>query len=223
MIEIIPAIIPQNLNFVREQLSRIVGITKKVQLDIVDGHYASNITWPFLGDQSEERIRIVRGEEKFPFIDELMLEVDMMVFHPIEYIPDFLSIGAKSFVIHVDSTDHVSECIETIKSAGCEVGLGIKPSVDESLLQPFILEADFVQFMGNDRIGHNGVGLDEKVLGKIENFHAGHPSIALQVDIGVNAGTIPALKSAGISRFVSSSAIFTATNIKEAIEQLSNL
>lgn len=221
-IEIIPAIIPQNLNIVRERFSKLVGIVKKVQIDIVDGKYAPPTTWPFNPDQYEELVKMVRGEEKFPYIDEFFLEVDMLVLHPIEYISDLLSIGVKSFVIHVESTDHVNECIEAIKGAKCDVGLAIKPGSDISLLEPYIFHVDFVQFMGNDKVGYNGVELDKKVIEKIEGFHKLHSSIPIQIDIGVSLDTISKLKEVGVTRFISGSAIFTAPDAEVAINQLLN-
>lgn len=223
MIEIIPAIIPQNLSIVRERFGKILGVVKKVQLDIVDGQYAPVKTWPFIEKNSDDLMKLARGDEKFPHIGDFILEIDMMVLHPIEYLNDFISLGAKSFVIHVDSTDHIRECLETIKNLDCEAGLGIKPSVDVDLLQPFLPRADFVQFMGNDKIGHNGIELDKSVINKIKYFHEKHSSTVIQIDIGVSEETIPKLKEAGVSRFVSSSSIFNAPNIKEAITKLQNI
>ena len=223
MIEIIPAIIPQNLNIVREKFGLVLGLVQKVAIDIVDGKYASVTTWPFNKDQSEEFLKIVRGEEKFPYIDDFILQIDMLVLHPIEYISDLISLGAKSFVIHIDSTDHLKECIETLKSAKCEIGLGIRPSGDMEILQPFLPQIDFVQFMGNDRVGYNGVELDQKVLKKIKNFHDTHPSMPIQIDIGVNFETASDLIKAGATRLISGSAIFNTPDIKSAIIKLQNL
>jgi ribulose-phosphate 3-epimerase len=223
MTEIIPSVIPQNLNIVREKFGKVLGLVKKVQIDVVDGKYAEVLTWPFADKNSEDLMKLARGEEKFPYIDDFILEIDMLVLHPIEYLGDFISLGAKSFVIHIDSTDHIQQCIDTIKNSGCKAGLGIKPSVDVDLLQPFLLETDFIQFMGNDKVGHNGIELDNSVINKIKYFHDKHPSVEIQIDIGVNEETISRLKEAGASRFISGSSIFNSPNIKEAIIKLQNL
>lgn len=222
MIEIIPSIIPPNLNIVREKLGQVVGLVKKVQIDIIDGQYAPTKTWPFNDNQFEEMMKIARGEEKFPFVDDFILEIDMLALHPIEYLSDFISLGGKSFIIHLDSTDHINECLETTKSAGSQVGLGIKPSGDISLLESFLPQIDFVQFMGNDRVGYSGVDLDENVLQKIKEFHEHHYSMPIQIDIGVNEKTVPQLKETGVFSFVSSSSIFNAADPSAAIAKLQN-
>ncbi|MDD5464532.1 MAG: hypothetical protein PHP62_05280 [Candidatus Moranbacteria bacterium] len=222
MIEIIPATIPQDLNIVRERFSKILGLVKKVQIDIIDGSYALAKTWPFNDNQFEEMKKFVDGEERFPYIDDFVFQIDMLILHPIEYLSDFISLGAKSFVIHIDSTDHIKECINTIKSANCQIGLGIKPSGDISMLESFLPEIDFVQFMGNDKVGYSGTDLDENVLDKIKNFHERHPSMPIQIDIGVNEETIPKLKDIGVSSFISGSAIFNSPNAKEALTKLQN-
>ena len=82
MIEIIPSIIPQDLNIVREKLDKLLGLVKKAQIDIVDGQYAPVKTWPFVEKNSDDLMKLARGEEKFPHIDDFILEIDMMVFTP---------------------------------------------------------------------------------------------------------------------------------------------
>lgn len=201
----------------------MLGLVKKVQIDLVDGQYAPVKTWPFVEKDNNDLSRFGRREEKFPFIDDFRLEIDLLVLHPIEYISELLGMGTHSFVIHIDSTDHVKECIETIKGEGREVGLGIKPSVDIALLDQYLFEIDFVQFMGNDRVGYNGVELDKSVLEKIKTFHGHHPSIPIQIDIGVNPDTIPMLKEAGVSMFISNSSIFNSPDPHEALRKLQSL
>lgn len=223
MNEIIPAIISPDLNFTRDQLKKVLGLVKKVQIDILDGKYSPVQTWPFLEKDSDDLVNITRGEKVFPYINDFVVEIDMMILHPVEYLMDFITLGAKSFVVHIDSTDHIRECLETIKNSNCEVGLGIKPAIDVDMLEPFLPIIDFVQFMGNDLIGHNGVELDESVVRKIKYFHQNHPSVEIQIDIGVNEETIPKLREAGVKRFVSGSSIFNSQNIKEVIKKLQSL
>jgi ribulose-phosphate 3-epimerase len=77
--------------------------------------------------------------------------------------------------------------------------------------------------MGNDRIGYNGVDLDRSVLQKIKTFHERHPSVPIQIDIGVSEETIPELKKIGVSLFISNSAIFNSPNPQETLKKLQNI
>lgn len=223
MTNIIPSIISPNLKIINEKLERVLGLVKRVQIDITDGEYAPSKTWPFVDKNSDDLVKLARGQEKFPHIEDFIFEADLMIYHPIEYLVDFISIGIKSFVIHIDSTDHINECIETIKNSGCKVGLGIKPSVDTELLEPFLTKIDFVQFMGNDKIGHSGAELMDSAVEKIESFHKKQPLMPLQIDIGVNEKNILKLKEVGITSFISNSAIFDVPDTKEALKKLQNL
>ncbi len=220
MTEVIPAILPDNLLSIQSHFEKVIGLVKKVQIDIVDGEYAPSKTWPFIDMKNYDLLRMVREEELLPFYENFTIEIDMLVLHPIEYLSDLLSIGVKSFVLHIDSTDHIKECVKTIKDAGCSVGLGIKPSLDIALLEPFISSIDFIQCMGNDKVGFSHVELDEKVLYKITHLKKTYPKLPIQVDIGVNLNTAIELVSAGANGLVSNSTIFNAPNIKEAIMNL---
>ncbi|NLE07436.1 MAG: hypothetical protein GX627_02385 [Parcubacteria group bacterium] len=223
MIEIIPAIIPQDLDEIRKKFGRVLGLAKKVQVDILDGQYAPVKSWPFIEKNSDDLFKMAKGELKFPFIDEFLVQIDLMVLHPVEYLNDFISLGAKSFVIHIDSTNHIRECLSMIKGLDCKVGLGIKPSVDTALLEPFMEQIDFVQFMGNDKIGYNGVELDNSVINKIKYFHHKNREMPIQIDIGVSEETIPILKSIGVTSFISCSAIFNSLDPEESFKKMQNL
>ncbi len=223
MTEIIPAIIPQDLDEIRKKFGKILGLTKKVQVDILDGQYTLAKSWPFIEKNSDDLFKMAKGESKFPFINDFLVQIDLMVLHPVEYLNDFISLGVKSFVIHIDSTNHIRECLGMIKGFDCEVGLGIKPSVDADLLEPFIGQIDFVQFMGNDKIGYNGIEFDDSVINKIKYFHNKNREIPIQVDIGVSEKTISILKDVGVTSFISGSAIFGSPDPEESLKKMQNL
>lgn len=219
MIEIIPAVIPDTLEVIREKFSLCKGVVEKVQVDFLDGRYAPITSWPFNTESDFT-------EEKFPFIDEFKIEADLLVYEPKEFLDKLMKIGFKDFVVHLDSVSSVqefSECLELAKSAGGEVGIGIKPSGDLDKLELFLNQCNFVQFMGNDQVGYNHVELDRAVLDKIRNFHAAHPEMPIQIDIGVNFSTAAKIKEAGVTRLVSGSAVFESEfPITQAIEKLIN-
>ena len=77
--------------------------------------------------------------------------------------------------------------------------------------------------MGSDRVGYNGVELDQGVYEKISDFRKVYPAMPIQVDIGVNMETAPLLIKAGATALVSGSTLFGSENIGEAIEKFKNL
>lgn len=223
MIQVIPAVIPHSLEEIVNKFSAVRGLVQKVQVDILDGLYAPTTTWPFNGGLKDDFINIAEGKTKFPYSDEFDIEFDLLVVNPEQYVENFVKAGGKSFVFHIDSSSDISKSVSVAKKCGCEVGLGIKPSRDTDLLEPLLNDVHFVQFMGNDRVGYNGVELEHTVLSKIAVFHKSHPEIPLQIDIGVNFDTVPLLKKAGITRIVSGTTIFNSSDIMESINKLKEL
>ena len=47
MAEIIPAILPEDTDDLREKLSLISGIAPLVQIDVCDGKFTPTKTWPY--------------------------------------------------------------------------------------------------------------------------------------------------------------------------------
>lgn len=213
MVEIIPAIIPDTFEDIEDKMGRIEGFVARVQIDIIDGQFASAETWPF----SDAQFQDIRG---LPFIDELIIQIDMMVVDPEDYIVELINIGAKEFIIHHGSTENIEKCFEIIKSAEKNIGLAFRPSQNIEGLEHLIKLCDFVQFMGSDNIGHSGEELDQNIYEKIKNFRQKYPDMLLQIDIGVNPETAPRLVEAGATALVSGSAIFKSVNIEEAIRKL---
>ena len=214
MIEVIPAIIPKSQEEIENKLGLVKNFVEKVQIDFVDGKYAPVKTWPFnLEKESGTKLEISSK-------DEILLEGDLMIKHPEDFLDDFLEIGIKSFVIHIGSTKYLDKCIFHIKEKGLKVGLAIRPSEDSKTLEEYLDKIDFVQFMGNDTVGYNGVELDRKVLQKISHFHSAHPFVPIQIDIGVNLKTASELIKAGVTGLVSGSAVFSDSKVRDNIEKL---
>ena len=50
MIEIIPAIMPEDFTDLSNKVTRVAGEVKWVQLDIMDGDFVPEKTWPYRGE-----------------------------------------------------------------------------------------------------------------------------------------------------------------------------
>lgn len=240
MAEIIPAILPEDIDDLREKLSLISGILPLVQIDVCDGKFTPTKTWPYKKGVSETFLRIVGQEEGFPFWDSVDFEVDLMVKHPENIIDDWIATGAKRVIIHIESTPDPLSLIRKIKQAygtasessyGVEVGAALNVETPNEEIYDLLNETDdeglpvidLVQFMGIENIGYQGEPFDERVFEKIRDLRERFPETIISVDGGVSLENAAELIEAGANRLVSGSAIFESGDIAGTIEVFQNL
>lgn len=239
MIEVIPAILPKDLEDLRDKLAQVSGLTPLVQIDVCDGKFVPSKSWPYIKGGMEEFARIKAEDEGFPFWDSLDFEVDLMVKNPNEVVDDWVMAGAKRIVLHLESAPNILETIEKMRGEygtakdeafGLEIGVALDIQTGNEELYE-ILDLidqdgdsiiDFVQFMGIDNVGFQGQEFDDRVLEKISDLRDMYPNIQISVDGGVNFDNAADLISAGATRLISGSAIFESDDIAEAINNLAN-
>lgn len=220
MAEIVPAIIPESFEEIEEKVSKVLGLVDTVSVDITDGMFTPSKSWPFAGKDDHAFQNLIDGDQKLPHAEKISYEIDMMVREPVKYISDWLQVGAENFVLHLgsDTDESLLETMERIENEGKRVGVAITPSVLTEDLEAFLSVADFVQIMGSDKIGYNGVPLDERVYQKISEVKDMYGEVTISIDIGVNRETAPKLVSAGATKLVSGSGIYKSGDIKTEID-----
>lgn len=232
MIEIIPAIIPKNFKDLERHLQSVAGLVPLVQVDVMDGKFTSEASWPYINSQEDpDFIAIKKEEREFPALEEIDFEVDLMVKNPENVWFDWIMAGAKRIIFHIESTEKIKELLEDAKQRlvskesflYVEVGLAIDINTPNDRIYPHLENIDFVQFMGIEKIGFQGQPFDERVLQKIKDFKNQYTKVQISVDGGVNLDTSPDLISAGANRLVSGSAIFKSNNIEDTIQKFKDL
>ena len=108
MIEIIPAILPKDLEDLRDKMAQVSGIAPLVQIDVCDGKFVPSKSWPYVKGGMDEFSRIIAEDEGFPFWDSLDLEIDLMVRKPEEVVDGWIRAGAKRLVLHIESAPKTS-------------------------------------------------------------------------------------------------------------------
>lgn len=224
-IQVIPAIIPGDVNDLSDHLSQLsedrvireLGEPTRVQIDIMDGNFAPTKSWPFVNDRGEFD-EILEEEKGFPYWEYFDFEIDMMVEKPEQYIGEWVQAGATSLIIHSKSTNVHGDIHKTLREFQTEMGIAFRPSDD---LDSALIEiADYVQLMGNDKIGYHNIDLDPKVLEMAQTIRSNYPEKDISVDIGVDGNTAGELVNAGVNKLVSGSYIFDSMDIAEAINTL---
>lgn len=221
MIEIIPAIMPKDYEHLDEMMSLFVGVVPLVQLDIMDGKFVPERTWPYSRDPHFEAIS--KEEEGMPRWEEIDFEADLMISDPELAVPKWVSAGANRVIVHVESMKDFEVIRAAVPEGMIELGLAINNDTPLSMLDPYLDRIDFVQCMGIAQIGFQGQPFDERVVERVRTLRAMKPEMPISVDGSVNFDTARILADAGATRLVSGSAILEADDFTQAVAQLKNL
>lgn len=209
MSQIIPAILPKNQTELTTKVKQVLGLVSHVQVDVCDGVFVTSKT------QFHE----------LPYLDQMEYELDLMVNEPEHSIEEYIEMQPARIIIHLESVKNFQKLflvLERVRGI-IEVGISISSETDESVLEQYIDDVDFIQVMGIAQIGAQGQPFDESCLDRIAYFHRKYPAMPISVDGSVNPTTIVRLAEAGASRFVAGSAVFGTKEVEEHIASLSEV
>ena len=132
----------------------------------------------------------------------------------------WLALGATRLTFHAESTTNLGRLLAYARrryGAGdgfasdlVSFGVAINLASNLSLIEPYLGEIAYVQFMGIARIGRQGQPFDRRVFEKLKVFHAKYPKLTLQVDGGVSPENAHRLLALGVSNLVVGSALLQA-------------
>jgi ribulose-phosphate 3-epimerase len=170
-----------------------------LHMDIMDGHFVPTITIGPLFVQACKRA------------SKLPLDVHLMISDPEKYIEEFAKAGASNITVHVETCPNLPSVVKKIQSLGCKAGITLNPSTPASALDFALPLADLVLVMSVNP-GYSGQTFMPEMIGKVEEIrnklNALRSTAYLEVDGGINAETLPLMKKAGATAFVTGNAAF---------------
>ncbi len=182
-----------------------------IHIDVMDGHFVPNIT---MGPLVVEAVRRVT---------KLPLDVHLMIETPDRYIADFARAGADLIAVQVETCVHLHRSVQLIREAGVRPGVVLNPATPLATIEWVLADVDFVLVMSVNP-GFGGQQFIPSSLEKIAQLRmmiqTRGLSTLIQVDGGVNAGTIAAVAAAGADVFVAGSAIFGSPDYAATIASL---
>ena len=225
--KIIPAIMPQSFQEIEEYALFVRQVVTSVQLDLMDGKYVPEKTWPFYHQADVFLDALKKGKEGFPFWKELDYELDLMVVRPEEKLETWMKLGASRVIFHYASVhdwEKIKRIDESLRNF-TQLGLALTIHDDLETAFPLLEEKvfDFVQVMGIAHIGYMGEPFEEKSLTLIKKIKEKFPQLSISVDGGVSETTLPLLREAGAERFVSGSYVFHHGIPQENVQFLDHL
>jgi ribulose-phosphate 3-epimerase len=227
--EIIPAILVDDFETLQDQIELIKLGTKRIQIDICDGQFVHNATWPYRKPDNNFEM-LIREDISMPGWEKIDYEFDLMVNKPEEVVDDWVSVGATRIVLHIESKGNV---IEAVKKLAGRVEVGIALNIDTPVGKISAVLGDtsadtsaqfqFIQLMGIDQIGFQGQEFDMKVITKIAEVKKAFPDLPISIDGGVSLENAQDLIEAGADRLIVGSAIFEAESPLNALEEFQSL
>jgi ribulose-phosphate 3-epimerase len=226
--KIIPAILPKRYRDIEQSVEAVFGSADTVQVDFVDGQFATNKTWLFNGKEEEIIGEFEREERGLPHWQDMNYEFDLMVRDPLQHMDKFLMLGPSKLIFHVESLDQekmvqyfetIPEIIRTTVSFSMAIGI----YTDPESIRPYLPHITGIQCMGIATIGYQGQPFDERALDQIRALRTVYPEMPIAVDGAVSEETIEKLIEAGATQFVIGSAIFGNADPRGTIKMFKRL
>lgn len=182
-----------------------------IHVDVMDGHFVPNITMGPLVVEAARRST------------SLPIDVHLMIENPDAYISDFAQAGADYISVQVEVCRHLHRTIDLISKNGAKPGAVLNPATPLSAITYVLEDLEFVLIMSVNP-GFGGQTFIPGTLDKIQQLRSlideRKRDILIQVDGGINAGTIREVSDAGADCFVAGSAIFNTDNYEQTIAML---
>lgn len=182
-----------------------------IHCDVMDGHFVPNITF------GAKFIKDFRKRTSLP------LDVHLMITHPQNYIDAFADAGADYITFHCEADCNAEEVIDKIKAAKIKCGMVISPDTDVNKLEKHIVMCDMVLLM-SVYPGFGGQKFLEKSYKRLAELadlvKISGSNALVEIDGGVNFENAHKLKELGANVLVAGNTIFTADDMKRAIDDL---
>lgn len=214
--QIIPALIVSDENLendfkeLKTKFGKLVPFLNEfenwVQIDITDGKFVSTKT----------NINLI---DLRYFTERANVEFHLMIDRPEETVGEWVRIGAKRIIVHIEATADMKKIIDICRENNVEIGLALNPETPNATILPWINDVNLILFLGVHP-GRGGQEFIPEVLDKIKLLRQNFPNVKIGVDGGVRLDNIGELKNAGVDYFVVGSGILKAPNISETVSEL---
>jgi len=212
MSPIVPAVIPDSLQSLKDFTEKVLPFTHEIQVDIVDGAFVPFTSWPYHEGDSISDIK--------DLCENFLVEADLMIQDPEGTAEEYLQAGVRRLIVHIESTDSIREIHALKRHYDFRLGLSLNNDTELEKLIHVIEYADYVQCMGIKDIGSQGQPFDERVLLRVKELKTKFKKLLVSIDGSVNMETLPRIIEAGVDRCAVGSALLKADNIKQAYQTM---
>lgn len=191
----------------REQLERVIDISSRLQLDFMDGDFASP--------------RIL-GIAQAWWPEGKTIDVHLMYRRPLEYIETLVSLHPSLVIVHAEAEGDLAGMMTHLQGLGIRAGVALLQDTSVESVKNLIEIADHVLIFAGS-LGTFGGHADLTQLDKVAEIRAIKPGIEIGWDGGANETNVAQLAEGGIDVINAGSAIQRAENPIEAYQYLQSL
>lgn len=194
--EIIPTILNKEFEGAETKISLIDGLSKWVQIDVVDGYFTQGKTF---------ELELL---SKLPETQQLLWDIHLMVKEPEKWIEKCLFIGGIRVIGQVELMSNRESFVNKVKDAGMEAGVAFDVETGVGNIPS---ETDVVLLMAR-KAGFGNFETDRRVFEKIKKLQIirdeGNYKFKIGIDGGVDLGNIKFFKKTNVDIVYIGGAIF---------------
>ena len=215
-VKTVPSILSADFANLERDLKRIESECESVHIDIMDGHYVSNLS---IGVPVVKSIRKVTG---------MTFDTHLMITNPEDFIEPFAKAGSDMITFHIECTNDPVALIGKIRSLGLKAGVAIHPDTDINVLEPFCRKgaSDLILVMSvNPGFGEQSFmeGAYDRIRAVRKMLDDNGSEALLAVDGGVRKDNIDKVAAAGARHIVAGSAVFKSDDPAATVRDLNKI
>ena len=176
-----------------------------VHVDVMDGNFVPNITF------GPPACKAIRKHIK------TVMDVHLMISPVDSYIKAFADAGADFITFHIEASAHSHRTAQTIRAAGCKVGIALNPATSATSIEYLLDMIDLVCVM----TVNPGFGGQKFIRSQVEKIGIlrkmiGDRPVHIEIDGGITLETVPLVAGAGADVLVAGSSVFRGGSVNNA-------
>jgi ribulose-phosphate 3-epimerase len=211
-IRIAPSILSADFGRLAEEVRAVEAAGADwIHVDVMDGRFVPNIT---IGPLVVAAVRKVT---------RLPIDCHLMIVEPERYVEAFARAGADLVCVHAEVSPHLHRTLQAIRAAGARTGVALNPSTSLEAVEYVLSDCDMILVMSvNPGFGGQQYipTCTEKVRRLRAMAEARRQPLEIQVDGGIKTDTIGPVAAAGANVFVAGTAVYGASDYRQAIGDL---